>query len=70
MSTVRDAAARALAVHRKLTKVVAGYKEGLDHCSVCEYYQARSCAIVAGEIDPDDGCRYFVRRVGTADAAQ
>lgn len=72
MTALRSHLAHAIALSgHKISKAAAGYKEGVGHCRICLYYEPRRCRIVAGPIDPDDGCRkYFQQRTGSAAAAQ
>lgn len=46
---------------RKISKTEAKYGPGKPehHCGICEYYSRYTCKIVAGRIEPEDGCRFF-----------
>ncbi len=70
MTSVRDAAARAIAAYgHKLSKKMALYGEGMRHsnCGLCSYMEKpSSCRLVAGHIEADDLCRYFDEKVGEA----
>ena len=44
----------------KATKEAAKFREGNGHCGKCQFWDVgNSCLIVEGEIDADDGCKFF-----------
>src|SRR5262245_54098174 len=47
----------------KVTKAAADYGSGMKsaHCGICRHFnaKAKTCAIVAGSIDPDAWCKHF-----------
>jgi hypothetical protein len=48
----------------KMTKAQAGYKKSdapeVHSCGICEYFdKPDACRLVAGDIRPEYGCRFF-----------
>ena len=64
--TVRaDIVSAAIWHGQKVSKVDAKYREGVGHCGICLYFNEdlKECRIVAGDIDANDGCKYFKRKM-------
>ena len=50
----------------RVSQDYADYGRGVKahHCGICRHFEKPDgCAIVAGKISPDGGCRFFQKKV-------